>query len=215
MTLKPLIDSIGFKTRRSNSLTTGGIKHNDHFLGAIFTSSTENISHAHKQRSFSLSTENPRFLMTHASGSDSRLDELKPEFQVFQTQHPGMKYIYYWLKYLRLHKYTHIFNNFTYEKMMDITDEYLETINVTQGARTKLVNSIRKLEERFTRLTQAEQDLMKSKITMDEVIKLLLEIVRSPMKPIDIYDVTDIAAQFLKLLNVGKSQSNRLVFIFS
>lgn len=203
LTLNPLIDSIGLKTRRSNSLTTGGIKHNDQFLGAIFTSSTENLAHLHKPRSYSLSIENPRLLMT-ASGSETRLDDLKPAYQAFQTQNPGMKYVGAWLKRLRLHKYAYIFENFTFEQMMDVSDEFLEKLTVTQGARTKLVNSIHKLKERYIRLTQAEQELNCGKMTTDTAIQMLIEYVETPMKPIDIYDTTDVAAQFLNVLSLGK-----------
>lgn len=208
--MNPLIDNIGLKARqfRSNSLTTGGIKHNDHFPGAIFTSSTENLSHLHKQRSYSLSIENPRLLLT-ASGSETRLDDLKPGYQSFQTQNVGMKYVGAWLKKLRLHKYAYIFENFTFDGMMDITDEFLEKLTVTQGARTKLVNSIQKLKERYTRLSQAEQDLKNGKITTDAAIQLLIEFVETPMKPMDVYDTTDVASQFLKLLSFGEC-SNRL-----
>lgn len=207
-TLNPLIDNMVLKTRRSNSLTTGGIKHNNQFLGAAFTSSTENLSHLHKQRSYSLSIENPRLLMA-ASGSETRLDDLKPSMNAFQTQNPGMKYVYPWLKRLRLHKYTDIFEKFTFEQMMEITDSYLEQLNVTQGARTKLVNSIQKLKERFTRLLQCEQDLKGGKINTEEAIQLLFELVETPMKPVDIYDTTDVAAQFLKLLNTGMLKKNK------
>lgn len=204
LTLNPLIDNIGLKTRRSNSLTTGGIKLNDHFPSAIFTSSTENLSHLHKPRSYSLSIENPRLIMT-ASGSETRLDDLKPAYQAFQTQNPGMKYVGTWLKKLRLHKYAYIFENSTFEQMMDITDEFLEKLSVTQGARTKLVNSIQKLKERYVRLSQAEQELKSGQMSIDVAIKMLIEYVETPMKPMDIYDTSDVATQFLKLLNLGNA----------
>lgn len=139
-----------------------------------------------------------------ASGSETRLDDLKPTYQAFQTQNSGMKYVGAWLKRLRLHKYAYIFENFTFEQMMDVTDDFLEKLTVTQGARTKLVNSIQKLKERYVRLTQAEQELKNGQMTTDTAIQLLIELVETPMKPIDIYDTTDVAAQFLNLLNIGK-----------
>lgn len=203
LTPNPWIDSIGYKTRRSNSLTTGGIKHDDQFLDAIFTTSTENLSYFHKPRSYSLSAENPRLLIT-ASGSETRLDDLKPIYQGCRTQNPGMQYVGVWLKKLRLHKYGYIFEDFTFEQMMDTTDEFLDKLTVTQGARTKLVTSIQKLKERYIRLTQAEQDLKDGKMTTEAAIQLLFELVETPMKPIDIYDPTDTATQFLKLLELGE-----------
>lgn len=192
------------KTRRSNSLTTGGLKHNDVFLGLSgFTSSTENLMHLHKPRSCSLSIENPRLLMT-GSGSETRLDDIKPSFQTFQTQNIGMKFVYQWLKKLRLHKYYPHFENFTYEQMMDVTDEFLDKLGVTQGARTKLVNSIQKLKDYPTKLAQTEQELKNGKIDLNAAIKLLQDVVESPMKPIEIYDINNVMVQFLNLLNVGK-----------
>lgn len=143
-----------------------------------------------------------------ASGSETRLDDSKPAYHAFQTQYPGMKYFGAWLKKLRLHKYAYIFENFTFEEMMGVTDEFLENLTVTQGARTKLVNSIQKLKERYTRLTQTEQDLKNGEITIESAISVLNELVESPMKPIEIYDTTDVAAQFLKLLNVGELSWN-------
>lgn len=139
-----------------------------------------------------------------ASGSETRLDDLKPTYHAFQSQNSGMKYVGAWLKRLRLHKYAYIFENFTFEQMMDVTDEFLDKLTVTQGARTKLVNSIQKLKERHTRLTQTEQDLKNGKLTTDAAIQILIELVETPMKPIEVYDTTDVAAQFLKLLGVGK-----------
>lgn len=198
-----MIDSM--KTRRSNSLTTGGLKHNDALLCLSgFTSSTENLLHLHKPRSCSLSIENPRMLIT-ASGSETRLDDLKHGgFQAFQTQHVGMKYVYPWLKKLRLHKYYAHFENFTYEQMMEVTDDFLEKLGVTQGARTKLVNSIQKLKERSTRLIQTEQELKNGKTNLTEAIKYLNEVVESPMKPIEMYDASDVTILFLNLLSLGK-----------
>lgn len=88
--------------------------------------------------------------------------------------------------------------------MMDITDEFLEKLGVTQGARTKLVNSIQKLKERSARLAQTEQELKSGKTTPDIAIKFLLETVETPMKPMEVYDTADVTVQFLNLLNVGK-----------
>lgn len=200
--LNPLIDNFVMKTRRSSSLTTGGIKHNDQNRDETFTTSTENLAFLNKQRSYSLSIENPRLVMT-ASGSETRLDMLKPAHQGLQSHKPGMHYVGVWLKKLRLHKYEYIFQNFTFEDMMNITVEYLERSEVTQGARTKLVNSIQKLKERYNQLAQAEQDVENDKISLEKAILLLIEIVETPMKPIDMYDKNHVASQFLSLLNTG------------
>lgn len=203
LTVNPLIDNGPLKTRRSNSLTIGGFKYNEQLFASAWKSSNENLSHMmHKPRSFSLSIENPRLMMT-ASGSETRLDDLKPTYQTFQTQNPGMKYVGAWLKSLRLHKYAYIFENFTFEQMMDITDNFLEKLNVTQGARTKLVNSIQKLKERLSKLSKAEQDLKSEEITPNQAIELLTDVVVTPMKPIKEYIATDVASRFLDLLDLG------------
>lgn len=204
LTVPPMIDYAALKTRRSNSLTTGGIRLNDAFCSSGFTSSTENLSHMmHKQRSFSLSIENPRLLMT-TSGSETRLDDLKPTYQTFHTQHTGMSYVGAWLKRLRLHKYAWVFEKFTYEQMMDITEEYLIQLVVTKGARHKLLNCIQKLKERYNSLAQAEKDLTNGKVTTSAVVDMLTEVVATPMKPIEKYNTVDVGAQFLKVLHLGK-----------
>lgn len=219
-----MLENFQMKTRRSNSLTTGGMKQYDHqYLAAKFTSSTENLGPSQKQRSFSLSTENPRLLKT-SSGSETRLDDLKPAYQAyqaFQSQHTGMKYVGHWLKKLRLHKYCQSFENMTFEDMMRINEEFLEQLGITQGARTKMVNSIQKLKERHARLTQAEQDLKSGNATIDSVTPVLTELADTPMKPINVYDKCNVAAQFLNVLNLGmfeeneKKKSNQIQFNFS
>lgn len=201
LAVHPLVDGAALKTRRSNSLTTGGLKHHDQF-GTVFTS-TENLAHAmHKPRSYSLSIENQRSMLT-ASGSETRLDDLKPTYQTFQSQNPGMKYVGAWLKRLRLHKYADIFLNISFEQMMDINDEFLDALSVTQGARTKLVNSIHKLKERHGKLIQTEQELKAAKITVGAAIEVLMETVVTPMKPADVYCPMDVASQVLNLLATG------------
>lgn len=201
------------KTRRSNSLTTGGMKPYDQYLTANFTASTENLG-IEKRRSFSLSTENPLLLKT-SSGSETRLDDSKPAYKAFQSHHTGMKYVGHWLKKLRLHKYCQSFENMTFEEMMRINEEFLERLGITQGARTKMVNSIQKLRERHARLTQAEQDLKSGNTTIDQVTALLTEFADTPMKPINIYDKNNVAAQLLNVLNLGMLEKQKKNFIQS
>lgn len=132
------------------------------------------------------------------------MDDLKPAYQAFQSHHTGMKYVGHWLKKLRLHKYCQSFENMTFEEMMRINEEFLERLGITQGARTKMVNSIQKLKERHARLTQAEQDLKSGNATIDTITQLLTEFADTPMKPINVYDKSNVAAQFLNVLNLGK-----------
>lgn len=198
----PMMDPVTLKTRRSNSLTTG-TKHHEQ-LTATMTSSTENLSSAmHKPRSFSLSIESPRSSVT-SSGSETRLDDFKPPFQAFQTHHIGMSNIAAWLKSLRLHKYVWIFASFTYEQMMEITEEYLSKLDVTKGARHKLVICIQKLKERYSSLEQIEQNLISGSITTVAALEEMTNIIMTPMKPIELYNKEDVAAQYLKVLDLGK-----------
>lgn len=62
-----------------------------------------------------------------------------------------------WLKSLRLHKYSHIFTDITYEQMLGLTEDYLDKKDVTKGARNKILLCIQKIKERKTLLLQLEK----------------------------------------------------------
>ena len=61
-----------------------------------------------------------------------------------------------WLKSLRLHKYIGLFKRLTYYQMLGITDEWLQSQNVTQGARNKILVSIANLATRSATLSSLE-----------------------------------------------------------
>ncbi|KAM9571635.1 protein Smaug homolog 1-like isoform 6-T7 [Salvelinus alpinus] len=65
-----------------------------------------------------------------------------------------------WLKSLRLHKYAALFSTMTYDEMMSLTEQQLESQNVTKGARHKIVISIQKLKERQKMLRCLEKDVL-------------------------------------------------------
>ncbi|XP_066550842.1 protein Smaug homolog 1 isoform X3 [Amia ocellicauda] len=65
-----------------------------------------------------------------------------------------------WLKSLRLHKYAALFSTMTYDEMMSLTEQQLESQNVTKGARHKIVISIQKLKERQNMLRSLEKDVL-------------------------------------------------------
>lgn len=203
--LKPFIDPKELKKPRSNSLTTAENKHNVPMLmAALLCSSNEDLSQkVNKHHGYSILTENPRSLFT-ASGSDTQINDVKSTYQTFQSPHPGMKYVGAWLKKLRLHKYSYLFEKCTFEQMMSITNEYLERLHITKGARDKLVNSIQKLKERYIRMMQAEQDLNSGKMLINAAIEILSDVVTTPMKPMDIYNTCDVTNQFLSLLMSGE-----------
>lgn len=200
LTVPGVIDNITLKTRRSNSLTTTGS------INITGNASAQNLSHLmQKPRSFSLSMVSPRSSLT-SSGSDTRLDDFKPNnYAKQQTQHNvGMSNIGQWLKSLRLHKYVWLFSNITYEQMLGISEEYLQNLNVTKGARHKLVVCIQRLKDRHSVMCKLEKELMQSQTTIGCAMDELTSVVLSPMKPVEPMNKLDVGAQFLRLLNLGE-----------
>lgn len=206
------------KTRRSNSLTTQTISSSASSSNSSVvtvndncSNSTENLAQfANKPRSFSLSIEHHRGSLTN-SGSDTRLDEFKPNYVKFQSRNVGMSNIGLWLKSLRLHKYIELFKNMTYEDMLQISEEYLQSLGVTKGASHKLALCIEKLKERGSHLAKMEQELMNGQLKLQAVVEELAKIVFTPMKPIDAVVANgansaedNVALMFLKVIDLGK-----------
>jgi hypothetical protein len=185
------------KTRRSNSLTTPILS------GDFTTLSAENLANLQKPRSFSLSMESSRGAMM-SSGSETRLDKLA---QMNNTPyHVGMSHIPIWLKSLRLHKYQWIFTNMTYEQMLSMTEDHLESLGVTKGARHKLFICIQKLSERLAMLKQVEKELMEGTRPLKSGLDEMFNIVQTPMKPINsVPGDEDVAAQMMKTIDSGKT----------
>lgn len=117
---------------------------------------------------------------------------------------PGMNCIGQWLKSLRLHKYVWLFSNITYEKMLEISEEYLANLNVTKGARHKLVLCIQKLRERGGVLTKMEQGLLAGDTNLAPMLEELTNIVLTPMKPIDPFSKDNIAGLFMKVVEMSE-----------
>lgn len=198
LTVPNYLENNTLKTRRSNSLTTAPSSQN------ACTSSSENLSNiAQKPRSFSLSMESPRSSIT-SSGSETRLDDFKPNYLKFTSHNVGMSNIGQWLKSLRLHKYVWLFSNISYEQMLDITEGYLENLGVTKGARHKLVLCLQKLNERFNMLSQFEKDILTGQLCLTNVMEELTNTVLTPMKPVDQFAKEDVAGQFLKVVDLGE-----------
>lgn len=117
----------------------------------------------------------------------------------------GMGHIGVWLKSLRLHKYFWLFSNMSYEEMLEITEEYLENLGVTKGARHKLVLCIQKLSERVALLKQIEKELMDGSRSIKNGLEELTNIVLTPMKPINsVPNDDDVATHVMKVLDCGK-----------
>lgn len=195
-------DCNAIKTRRSNSLTTPTAS------GQFSSSSAENLTNLQqKPRSFSLSMESSRNALI-SSGSETRLDDFNKMNAMklnSNLHHPGMSHIGQWLKSLRLHKYFWLFSNMSYDQMMEMTEEYLENLGVTKGARHKLVLCIQKLGERIKLLAQIERELMDGSRSLKSGLDELTQIVMTPMKPANsVPRDEDVATQFFKVLECGE-----------
>lgn len=110
-----------------------------------------------------------------------------------------------WLKSLRLHKYLWLFTNVTYEQMMEMTEEYLENLGVTKGARHKLVLCIQKLADRVSLLKQLNKELTDGTRPLKVALDELTNIVMTPMKDINSVPLEDdVATHVMVLLDTGK-----------
>ena len=94
---------------------------------------------------------------------------------------PGMEYVPAWLKHLRLHKYTEYIMSLTYQELLELTDEKLQKMNVTQGARKKLLLNIEKLSERPQALIAIGTTLENDDCDIKNVLADLESIIRSPI----------------------------------
>ena len=64
-----------------------------------------------------------------------------------------------WLKSLRLHKYTKILLELSYEELLQLNDEVLERKNVTLGARGKILKYIGHIKERPRTIKKLGKDI--------------------------------------------------------
>lgn len=94
----------------------------------------------------------------------------------------GMELVPGWLKLLRLHKYTDLIMSFTYEEMLQLTEEQLEVKGVTKGARRKIINNIQKLLDRPSMLVEINQHLDKEDCNVRKVLTDLEVLLKSPVK---------------------------------
>lgn len=98
---------------------------------------------------------------------------------------PGMRDVPAWLKSLRLHKYTAMFAELSYEEMMALDEIELERRNVTKGARTKILQSIQKLCSRAADLRSMHERLSLShpQRCLRCAIATLRQMITTPMIP--------------------------------
>lgn len=118
--------------------------------------------------------------------------------------HIGMGNIRKWLKSLRLHKYTWVFDNVSYEKMCTFTEDYLKSLNITQGASHKLAICIEKLHTRAESMKLVEMKLLQNRMFVPEAIYEMESMVLSPMKPMRLNCDADVGFNIWKVINLGK-----------
>lgn len=189
----------GRLNRRSNSLTPAHVSSNENLIPTQDTwSSQENLAQPpQKPRSYSLSNDKTLLvnIPIQSSSSETRLQDLQT-----MNNLPVMKSIVSWLKSLRLHKYSWVFNNLTYNQMLNLTDETLQAIGITKGARHKILLSISKLKERSAMLTELETDVMNGG-DINNALKKLKVILQSPLQ---VTQGEDLPSQFVKVMGKGK-----------
>ncbi|CAG0884997.1 unnamed protein product [Darwinula stevensoni] len=174
----------GLRVMRSNSLTPGTNGIVGHWLkGEIDSTITKPRSLSLQLSRAPLSPQNSHISMSSSSSSSGstelQADEPKSSFN---TEGSGMRDVPMWLKSLRLHKYLHLFAHMTYEEMMGLTEEKLESLGVTKGARHKMVLSIDRLKQRQSQVRQMEQDLISGEMSLSTVLSTLKGILETPIK---------------------------------
>lgn len=152
-----------------------------------------------KPRSYSLCTD--KLLNTVITTTQQNRSEIRLQDLVLRNNTPAMKSIIAWLKSLRLHKYSWVFNNLTYTHMINLTDETLQAIGITKGARHKLLISIIKLKERSTLLSELERGIMKGG-DINNALKKLKNILQTPLEIS--MDNENLPSQFVKVMGKGK-----------
>ena len=102
---------------------------------------------------------------------------------VFVMEGSGMRDVPIWLKNLRLHKYTGLFEKMSYEEMMSLTDEWLEGHGVTKGATNKILQNLQKLRDRQNLLKHYERELMQNgQVDIRAMVDALHQMMNTPIK---------------------------------
>ncbi|XP_011148938.1 protein Smaug homolog 1 isoform X1 [Harpegnathos saltator] len=207
------------RQRRSNSLTPPVATSHHHEL--VDRTSNANNSSRHKPRSFSVSGDHASRPVYSgsliglgplspqgscaSSGSEGRLDDAN------RSLASGMRDVPVWLKTLRLHKYSTLFSQLSYEDMLALTEDKLVAQGVTKGASHKLEISIGKLKQRYNTLVNLEKDLLLSTdaqassftqgpTMLVNVTDELKTILTTPMRPSQESDPQDIPQQYTRVL---------------
>lgn len=92
--------------------------------------------------------------------------------------------------------------------MLNLTDESLQAIGITKGARHKLLLSIGKLKERSTMLSELEVEVMNGGDLLN-ALKKLKGVLQSPLQ---VTSGEDLPSQFVKVMGKGEWLINLLSF---
>jgi len=111
-------------------------------------------------------------------GSPSRGEMLREESPGVKT---GMENVPGWLKQLRLHKYTELMMSLSYQELTGLQEDKLQKMNVTKGARRKIILSIEKLSERPKALATICSKLDTEGCDIKEILSELEIIIKSPV----------------------------------
>ncbi|XP_039292296.1 protein Smaug homolog 2-like [Nilaparvata lugens] len=98
----------------------------------------------------------------------------------------GMKDLYNWLKFLRLHKYFIQFERLSYEELLSLDETNFDMLvpGVTQGAKRKFLITIEGLRQRYRTLVSIDQTIeTMSGDCLSSVMDQLQLMIFSPMKP--------------------------------
>lgn len=109
-------------------------------------------------------------------------DLLREEYPQVKT---GMENVPQWLKQLRLHKYTELMMSLSYQELTSLQEEKLQKMNVTKGARRKIILSIEKLSERPKALATICSKLDTEGCDIKEILNELEIIIKSPILLVD------------------------------
>lgn len=121
-----------------------------------------------------------------SGGSESQLhlleDGPQPTRDSFLEPGSGMREVPVWLKSLRLHKYSYLFKQLSYEEMLGITEDMLKQQNVTKGARHKIYLSIVKLRERQNLLRELEKSIVEEGGSIKSALGEMKAMLNTPIK---------------------------------
>lgn len=179
--------SVSSSTRksRSNSLTPPPpVEIHDSIL-EDFAESKEVEIRPGRSQSFPVDPHRINHSLSPQSSLESEFDEngCRQRGSSFnEDARPGMKDVGSWLKNLRLHKYGSLFSQLSYEEMLGLNEEYLESKGITRGARNKILLSIKKLSDRGETLSRLEKEVLEPG-KLQGVLSGLREIIITPIKP--------------------------------